>query len=931
VRLISATLRNYRIHREVTVEFDPARTLIGGANETGKSTFIEGVHRGLFLKSTVTGSARESMVSSRFPGHPEVELRFQARGAEYQVAKRFAGASGSTRLVEIGGATWHGEDAESRLAQLLGVAEVGGGRGILARVAEQWAHLWVWQGMSGDDPSQHAEAPKADLLAQLQQVGGAVAMQSELDGRVAARFAEANDEIFVRSGNARSGSELDKAQVEANQAEAVHTDAKARLDRLHQAMADFEQAEATIRSATTALEDLARQRETVNEKLSQAEALRRTERDQIAALGRAQQHLTTLEDLATSIKGLRASISTLETSLKPRQDKVSGLQSSLANARKQTAEAEAAFDQALQQTRQARLSHELAAAHVARFEREARAGELRARVKRVEELKQDIADKREGLARFPAIDQQDLRRLQKQESAVAEATAALNAMAAEVELVVSAQPVLVGDVPLSTGDSRTVTETTDIKVGDSLHLRIHPGGGDSLASAREALRNARATLQAGLDAFGLASVAKAAEMVARRSDLQSDLARAEAALAEQDADALTEALSAAEEELAAAAASVERHKEQVADAPEPAQLAQARTWRDQEADALRSVESTEQTRKSARDTLQQAQAELDGELTGLRAEIAEDERQLTGSQAQLQYLLDQHGDDATRDQALDDARTIRQRADTELADTRERLGALQPDLLEADRDRLQRALDETERQRQAASTARAVSEAALRSDGTTDPSAALAQAQARLAAANAHLAAVRRKAQAIALVNRLFQDEQRALADRFSQPLAHKISGYLQSLFGADAEAVVRFEDNRLQGIQLVRSAQHAAEPFDVLSGGTREQVAAAVRLAIAELLSADHGNVLPVVFDDAFAYADPERVQTLQRMLDLGASRGLQIIVLSCNPADYAALGARQVSLKPALSVTPDAPSASASEAERDILSAAVLQGEDQ
>ncbi|MEJ2387690.1 MAG: AAA family ATPase, partial [Chromatiaceae bacterium] len=790
MRLISATLRHYRIHREVTAEFDPARTLIGGANETGKSTFIEGVHRGLFLKSTVTGAARKSMVSSRFPGHPEVELRFQARGAEYQVAKRFAGASGSTRLVEVGGATWHGEDAESRLAQLLGVAEVGGGRGILARVSEQWAHLWVWQGMSGDDLSRHAEAPKADLLAQLQQVGGAVAMQSELDGRVAARFAEANDQIFVRSGNARSGSELEKAQTEASRAEAVHTDAKARLDRLHQAMADFEQAEATIRGATAALEDLARQRETVREKLSQAEALRRTERDQIAALGRAQEQLTRLEDLATSIKGLRSSISTLETSLKPRQDKVSGLQFSLADARKQTAQAEAAFDQALQQTRQARLRHELAAAHVTRFEREVR----------------------------------------KQESAVAEAAAALNAMAAEVELVVSAQPVLVGDAQLAAGDSRTVTETTEIKVGDSLHLRIHPGGGDSLASARETLRNARETLQAGLDAFGSASFAKAAGLVARRSDLQSDLARAEAALAEQDADALTEALSAAEEELAAAVATVERYKEQVADAPEPAQLPRARTWRDQEADALRSVEFSEQTRKSARDTLRQEQAEIEGELTGLRAEIAEDERQLTGSQVKLQYLLDQHGDDATRDRALDEARTISQQVDTELADTRERLGALQPDLLEADRDRLQRALDETERQLQAASTSRAVSEAALRSDGTTDPSAALAQAQARLAAANAHLAAVRRKAQAIALVNRLFQDEQRALADRFSQPLAHKISGYLQSLFGADAEAVVTFEDNRLQGIQLVRSVQDAAEPFDTLSGGTREQVAAAVR-----------------------------------------------------------------------------------------------------
>ena len=109
MKLITATLRNYRIHQVVTVEFDPARTLIGGANETGKSTLIEAVHRGLFLKSTVTGAARQSMVSSRFPGHPEVELRFQAKGAEYQVTKRFAGASGSTQLSERGGNTWHGE------------------------------------------------------------------------------------------------------------------------------------------------------------------------------------------------------------------------------------------------------------------------------------------------------------------------------------------------------------------------------------------------------------------------------------------------------------------------------------------------------------------------------------------------------------------------------------------------------------------------------------------------------------------------------------------------------------------------------------------------------------------------------------------------------------------------------------------------------
>ena len=84
-----------------------------------------------------------------------------------------------------------------------------------------------------------------------------------------------------------------------------------------------------------------------------------------------------------------------------------------------------------------------------------------------------------------------------------------------------------------------------------------------------------------------------------------------------------------------------------------------------------------------------------------------------------------------------------------------------------------------------------------------------------------------------------------------------------------------------------------------MLSGGAKEQTAAAVRLAMAEVLAGDYGGRLPVVFDDAFAYSDPERVNQLQRMLDLAATRGLQVIVLTCNPADYASLGARTIMLK--------------------------------
>ena len=157
-----------------------------------------------------------------------------------------------------------------------------------------------------------------------------------------------------------------------------------------------------------------------------------------------------------------------------------------------------------------------------------------------------------------------------------------------------------------------------------------------------------------------------------------------------------------------------------------------------------------------------------------------------------------------------------------------------------------------------------------------------------------------RQSQAIALLDQLFVEEQKCLAEQFTRPLADKISGYLQCIFGAGARVQVDLENNEFSGLRLSRPNLGAAPfSFDTLSGGAKEQTAAAVRLAMAEVLAGDYGGCLPVVFDDAFAYSDPERVNQLQRMLDLAATRGLQVIVLTCNPTDYASLGARTIMLK--------------------------------
>ena len=898
MKLISATVRNYRIHRELTVDFDPSRTLVGGANETGKSTLIEAVHRGLFLKATVTGEAQKSMVSTLHNGHPEVEVRFVAQGAEYLVKKRFSGASGTTHLTQSGGGTWQGEEAEGRLHGLLGVAEVGGGRGVLERVGGQWAHLWVWQGMSGRDPAESADGQQTELLRQLQQAGGAVAMQSESDARVAACFAEAKERIFVRAGSARTGSDLARAQAEAEQARAEHAAASERLASVEQTVREFEEAVATVRRASVDLENLSGQRAQADEKLAQAEELGRAEERQAREVKGEADTVESLESAENNIRGLRDSVDRLQASLAPKRDKAQCLAQALELSRERGGEAEGQYEEAQTATRSARLGKELAGSWVGRFEKQSREAELRKRLERVQALEKEIAGYQAELSRLVAIAPRAFTDLQHLESKQAQAQAALNAMAAEVELVAAQDLVRVGSDELSVGGRQRIVEPTEVRVGDALSLKIYPGGGDSLTKARVEVREAQTRLRRSLDKLGLTSVAAAAEVLARRTELERKRAAAEAAVSALDADGLAAACGEAKAELDAAEAEVARRMAQVGCGERPASLTEAKARLRREDKALHDVEAVEVEAKAARDALSAEQKGLAAQLMTLQADIAKDTQKLTGVEAQLRMLVDSHGEDAVRVQRLAAARQAKARAEEALGKTRAALAALQPEQLTQACGRLQRAMTAKDQERQDAETRRAVSQAALRSDGTEDPHAALAQAEAKRASAEEHVSAVTRKAQAIALIDALFQQEQRALADRFSHPLAEKIGDYLKRLFGPEARAVVAFEDNAFTRIELVRSAQGSAQPFDSLSGGTREQVAAAVRLAIAELLAADHDGSLPVVFDDAFAYSDPDRVNTMQGMLDLGAARGLQVIVLSCNPSDYAGLGAYAVML---------------------------------
>jgi DNA repair exonuclease SbcCD ATPase subunit len=901
MRITSIILRNCRLHRELKVDFDPSRTLIGGPNETGKSTLIEAVHRALFLKAKGNTEHHRAMISSLHPGHPEVELAFEAGGNMYLLKKRF-GPAGTTTLAPSNSVALSSEAAEIELARLLSV-EVGiAGKAITI----QWAHLWVWQGQAGDDPSAHATAQHDGLLLRLQQMGGAAALQSELDARVAKHFEETKNQIYIHTGKAKKGSSLERAESASSLAQEELTLANERVRRLDSVAVDLENASRTLLASSTILTSLGKQNEEAEARARQLGELRQQEAEQFHAAKESVARHGGLEAANEQILAARVEISQLEESLKPQQEAIAGLESASQEARGKATMAESAYRSATEAVRAARIRHDLASAHVLLFEKTEAHTKLDDKDKKVSKRRRDLAGLEEQLAKLPKVDKAKLTKILKLESECSNARVALQAMATGFEVIAADKPVKAGGQAIDVGQRQILTEDTEVQIGPTVRLRIQPGGGISLAEARQAEAEALMVLQAALDSFGLKSVTAATEVNAEREELNSRIKTLRAELEGMGAENLTEELQGAQNDLTAAKANVERLAIMAPEIQAPEEKVGAKALAKALEKKLSEAEEQDAEAKATYDHSAKALVAAEKILTGKRSETDQQRFKLTGLHAQLQLLQKTHGDETARNHALHDSQSATSKANKLLKATSDAIAALQPEMLEGDRNRIARAITEKTSEQSEAGKQIAVAKAALRSDGSEDPAADLAFAEAKARSASEHRTSLQRQAQAVALLDELFQEEQRRLAERFTQPLADKISGYLQCIFGAGARAQLELENNEFSGLRLFRPGfGNAPFDFQTLSGGAKEQTAAAVRLAMAEVLATDQGGCLPVIFDDAFAYSDPERVNQLQRMLDLAATRGLQIIVLTCNPADYAALGAKTVTLRPDRNVT--------------------------
>jgi len=898
MKLLAATVEHYRIHRALSVRFDGQLVLIHGPNESGKSTLAEAIHCALFLKAKGNTVLHESM-ESRFGGTPAVTVEFEAGGSRHVVKKTF-GKSGNTTLDSEGRATLNGPEAEERLARLLGVDGAVSGGGIENKMRRRWAHLWVWQGRSSGSPLKSMEESRQQLRDRLQQESGQTILSSPADHAVIESLQAWVDANLTAAGKPKAGSGLDRAEKEYAEAKANRDAKHAALEALHQAAADYLQADDDAGRLDRSLEEAESRLSEVRGKLKTVVEIRERLKGKVRRREAAEKALGERREADQEIRELETKQRGAAEAAAPGAERIKALQADMKSAKTQWEDARQAKVAVSGDLKRRRAEAGALQAHRDALRESQRAASLEKSLGEIRKLQARGQELRERLAPLEKVTEDAVKRLAKLSRTAEKARLRLETFALEVRVLESDQFVELDHFEVPAGESRTLEHPAELRVGAGVRIRLSPGGAEDLVQARQARDDADAQLAGALRAMAASSVEAARDRLREREHLQRDLESVIAQLNEREPEKVEAELSAARE----AAARLRAQRDGIPDGmtpPEfPDQIADAyeavegaRSAVDQKQQAFDAAEAAEEARRKA---FERASGALAKEEKSHQKRVDE----VNALRSRLNYALEKAGDAGTRATRINEASAELDQARASEKEDGRALEAAGYEKLELDQKRLVDAIEGGQEKRKDAERRKIEAQTQLTVSGNVDPEreakeagAVLERAQRRRDALQ-HQANVRR-----ALLQRLC-DARQATNAALTQPLENAVAPYLAQLFGGSRAKLHWSKDGAfLEAFELDRTGQGGGVfRFDDLSYGTRAQVGLCLRLAMAELLAAGHDGCLPVVLDDAFTHADRERIEKLKNILYRASENGLQVIVLSCHPENYDQLNASEVGI---------------------------------
>lgn len=846
-----------------------------GPNEHGKSTLLKALRAVLFIAHK-SDSTRIAELRPYAGGHPLIEADLDFGDRSLRVRKHFKGRAkgASTELFDLAGGRLlaKGEAAEEMLAGQMGIGR--GAPGLM------WLSQDAALTIGKEDAIAIAPLHDGVVTSLREAIGREVEAAASgsgarlLLGRVKARLAELKVENSMRAPKGKPFAEAIEAQ----------TRARSELGKAREAM---QQVEATARAITEHRAELAQ--------IAAPAHVHRLQADVETARRACQQGQTASDALARYDSELKLA----ETRFQQARDARAGFDRQIAERQRLVeelertqGEREAASDrrQALakrlaeEQARHDRLVQELAATQTGieaalrasgaaanRAELAAQTAKLSAIVELSCEVER-IANARDTLG-LDAEAFADIERADR-EFAIIDARCAAASPTIRFTLEPGAAERLRVDGRAPPAASALVVERpVTVEIAGIGRMIVAPGANADRADDIAKRDELKLTLDRLLMSCGAASVAEARAKEQERAGLAAQLAEATArreALAPSGEAALRTSIASLELKVANAGpiAMTETPIDQLETRRHAltAETAAASARVDAVLKELRAVESTLGTLDSRIAHARQRASELNKNLPAGDAATSEAARMADAEQAAESHLH---------------AAVRTHRAFAAATPSKDQLAVLASNQTAAEKRLAENRRQVDERGRALAGLEGRLQEAA--GDGSGETVAALEGELTRL---DAEIAAFE-----------LDRDGLQLLADALNETLAETRAAFMVPVQRRLAELlplVLPGAHIELDDTFSVRALHRGNrdERVDRLSGGTQEQLAILVRLALGRML-ADSSRPTPMVLDDPLVYADDDRLDAMFSALATGA-RAHQVLVLSCHGRAFAPLIAR-------------------------------------
>lgn len=837
-------------------------TVLSEPNEFGKSTFFDALHSVFFERHNSRNAAIKAL-QPHVGGGPEVAVEVDLPEGRFRIAKRWLNRAQAQVTDATGRLIAQADEAEAWIDRLMG-GGLAGPSGL----------LWVRQGLMGLEPEgsstderrerERGLSARRDLLSsvagEIDMMTGGRRMDAVID-----RVAEALGRLVTTTGRPKAGGDWARAIDEAAALAADEAELRPRAERLSGDLARRAEVNRTLARLTDPTDAAARaQSLTLAEAAHQAALAHQAQVGQAESASRLarldaerlQQETEAAETLSTRLDRAHATWAKAEDAAAAARSRADDL---AARDRAATDVAEATATT----TRDLRARLQAATRAQAARQAKAQADDLQRRLARAAKLQGTLDQTRAERARI-RVTAKILRDADTAQAALDLARARAEAQAVTIEARPDGPAALRSGTPLPAGPQPILT-ATDLTLPGFGSLRIDPGSARAPDSTAAMTQNeqALADLLAEAQVDSLAT-ARAQWNEAQRLD--GEAKQAAALLAEVAPDGL--------DPLRAGLARVQAV---AADAAEEAEDAATLT------DALSEAEAEEQAARAAAKAAHDLAVHAGEARAAAEASRISADRQLTAALADAgepDALAARIADLKSRAPALSEMATGAVRA-------LQALRATAPDLAttEARLTRAKGAVDQARSSEQAAREDLASLNAtisALAEEGIEERLSTLAGERAE---AEARADRYEAEFRALSRLRRALEEAQIKARDAYFGPVLRELQPLLAILHPG---AELSIDDQSLLPAMLTRDGQ--AEALEILSGGTREQVAILTRLAFARLFAAS-GRPVPVILDDALVHSDDDRIEAMFDALHRSA-RDQQILVLTCRQRAFAALG---------------------------------------